>query len=527
MHSYFPLGISCAAIALSDTAHVKFWQRAPQLTREECRAIVYELQQLVRSGYKIVTWNGCGFDFKVLAVESGLFNECGEMAINHIDLMLMVTFNKGWYLGLQKALKGAGLEGKRKVVTLSNGTEITDMDGAQVPKLWAAGEYKAVLSYLSDDVIQTVKLAQVIQIKKAIRWTSNNGIPWIIPVDKLLNVRECFSLPEPDVSWMNNPPTRQQFIEWILNTQVKVKPQEYEQRIRAPIREASDTARAELFKPKVITQTPAKSHLLTNSNPKSLWRRIIESIQRAQHTEIKANKAIWWDGEGANLAKQCNSIGMKFVLIPSGEFEMGSEDDAWERPVHKVKITKPFYLGKYPVTQREWTAIMGNNPSHFKGENLPVEQVSWDDVQEFIRKLNAKEGTHKYRLPSEAEWEYACRAGTTTRYSLGDSESNLSEYAWYDGNSGGKTHPVGQKKPNHWELYDMHGHVWEYVQDTLYDNYNSGPWDGTAREGSSYGRVIRGGCWAVPALYCTSAIRGSTAQNTRYETSSFRLVREV
>ena len=143
-----------------------------------------------------------------------------------------------------------------------------------------------------------------------------------------------------------------------------------------------------------------------------------------------------------------NSIGIKFVLIQPGKFMMGSEEDETEKPVHKVTISKPFYLGVYPVTQKEWKAIMGNNPSYFKGDNLPVETVSWNDVQEFIKKLNEKEGANKYRLPSEGEWEYAARAGTTTRYSFGDEESKLGDYAWYDSNSGSKTHEVGQKNPN-------------------------------------------------------------------------------
>jgi hypothetical protein len=125
------------------------------------------------------------------------------------------------------------------------------------------------------------------------------------------------------------------------------------------------------------------------------------------------------DIEPEKLAKQDNSIGMKFTLIHAGEFYMGSEESDDEEPVHKVKIKNPFYLGTYPVTQREWKAVMRRNPSDVNGDDLPVDNVSWDNVQKFIKKLNEKEGTDKYRLPSEAEWEYACRAGTTTRYSLG------------------------------------------------------------------------------------------------------------
>jgi formylglycine-generating enzyme required for sulfatase activity len=128
-----------------------------------------------------------------------------------------------------------------------------------------------------------------------------------------------------------------------------------------------------------------------------------------------------------------NSIGMEFVLIPAGEFYMGSNDSPGGQPSHKVTIEKEYYLGKYEVTQAQWIQIMGSNPSEYEGDHLPVDSVSWNDAQEFVKKLNAKEGTNKYRLPSEAEWEYACRAGTTTNYSFGDNASKLSEYAWYSG----------------------------------------------------------------------------------------------
>jgi formylglycine-generating enzyme required for sulfatase activity len=203
---------------------------------------------------------------------------------------------------------------------------------------------------------------------------------------------------------------------------------------------------------------------------------------------------------------------MEFVTLLAGEFKMGSPSDeegrySDEGPVHHVNIGNAFYMGKYEVTQKQWREIMGDNPSHFKGDDLPVDKVSWNEVQEFIKKLNEKEGTDKYRLPSEAEWEYACRAGTTTRYSFGDDESELDDYAWYSENSDGKTHPVGQKKPNSWGLYDMHGNVWEWVQDSWHDSYNGAPADGSAWEGDGADRVIRGGCWNDPAGYCRSAAR--------------------
>lgn len=222
-----------------------------------------------------------------------------------------------------------------------------------------------------------------------------------------------------------------------------------------------------------------------------------------------------------------NSIGIEFVLIPAGEFDMGSpwneegRSDS-EGPVHHVKISNAFYMGKYEVTQKQWRDVMGSSPSNFKGDNLPVEQVSWNDVQEFIKKLNGKEGTNKYRLPSEAEWEYATRSGTTTKYSFGDDES-LGDYAWSD-NSGSKTHDVGQKKPNPWGLYDMHGNVWEWVQDNWHDNYNDAPTDGSSWERKNSDRVNRGGGW-YNAGGCRSASRGFNGQDTRSNALGFRLLR--
>ena len=142
---------------------------------------------------------------------------------------------------------------------------------------------------------------------------------------------------------------------------------------------------------------------------------------------------------------------------------MGAENrENDEKPVRKVRISNPFYLGKYPVTQAQWEAVMRTTPSHFKGDpNQPVENVSWYEAQEFLEKLSVREGGKTYHLPTEAEWEYACRAGSTGAYCFGEDEAKLKEYAWYDENSDGRTHTVGQLKPNAWGLYDMRGNVWE------------------------------------------------------------------
>ena len=240
---------------------------------------------------------------------------------------------------------------------------------------------------------------------------------------------------------------------------------------------------------------------------------------------------------------------MEFVEIPAGEFKMGSPKNEIgryfdEEPFHHVTISKPFCMGKYPVTQKQWMEVMDYNPSYFKGDDLPIECVSWNDVQSFIKKLNRIEITNKYRLPSEAEWEYAARAGTTTRYSFGDDvcsyqssrngwirygdDLNLGEYAWFDNNSGDKTHPVGKKKPNPWGLYDMHGNVWEWVQDEWHNDYEGAPIDGSAwGDGVSHNRVIRGGSWLINAKYCRSALRLSSDTYLRSYNLGFRLVKDV
>ena len=224
-----------------------------------------------------------------------------------------------------------------------------------------------------------------------------------------------------------------------------------------------------------------------------------------------------------------NSTGMKLILIPAGEFLMGSENgvDA-EKPVRKVIISKPFYLGKYPVTQAQWEAVMGSNPSRFKGElNRPVETVLWDEAQEFLRKVGTREVGKTYRLPTEAEWEYACRAGSTGAYFFGDDETKLKEYAWYDRNSGRTTHPVGKLKPNPWGLHDMHGNVWEWVQDWYADDYyKQRPNPDRDPQGPESGdlRVLRGGCLGDPQRNARCAFRYWGYPYDRFVIIGFRIV---
>ncbi len=220
--------------------------------------------------------------------------------------------------------------------------------------------------------------------------------------------------------------------------------------------------------------------------------------------------------------------GIEFVYIPAGDFMMGSKENNNEQQVHKVSIKNPFYLGKYPVTQQQWKEVMGNNFSCFKGDTLPVENVSWNDVQEFIKILNEKDGVYKYRLPSEAEWEYASRAGSLTKYSFGDEISKLRFHGWYSDNSSRKTHPVGQKSPNSWGLHDMHGNVWEWVLDNWNENYIGAPSDGSKWEnGSSSYKVGKGGGWGYSANFCRSASRDWYGVNDHGSYLGFRVLREI
>ena len=212
-------------------------------------------------------------------------------------------------------------------------------------------------------------------------------------------------------------------------------------------------------------------------------------------------------------------VTLDLVAIQGGTFWMGSPEGVGEKnehPRHQVTLA-PFLMGKYPVTQAQWQAVMGNNPSKFKGADRPVEQVSWNDCQEFVKTLNANpsysplnQGGQRgvFRLPTEAEWEYACRAGSDTIWHFGNDPTQLGKYAWFSDNSGGETHPVGQKSPNAFGLYDMHGNVWEWCADTWHENYNGAPTDGSAWErGDADWRVLRGGSWYHDAKILRCAVR--------------------
>jgi formylglycine-generating enzyme required for sulfatase activity len=223
-----------------------------------------------------------------------------------------------------------------------------------------------------------------------------------------------------------------------------------------------------------------------------------------------------------------NSMTMKLVLIPAGKFLMGSpireEGRGNDEGQHEVTISKPFYMGVYDVTQEQYEQVMGQNPSHFKGAKNPVEMVSWDEAVEFCKKLSAKTGK-TVQLPTEAQWEYACRAGSKTRFCFGndDMDMGLDEYGWYAGNSSNVTHPVGQKKPNAFGLYDMHGNVFQWCSD-WYGAYPAGGVTDPTGPADGQARVFRGGSWSSNQQGCRSAFRGDNSPDTRLIIYGFRVV---
>jgi formylglycine-generating enzyme required for sulfatase activity len=212
-----------------------------------------------------------------------------------------------------------------------------------------------------------------------------------------------------------------------------------------------------------------------------------------------------------------------------------------EKPQHRVRITKPFYLGKYKVTQEQWQAVMDDgklaslftgirNPSRFKGPTNPVDMVSWQDCQQFLDRLNGRIGAGrvKFQLPTEAQWEYACRAGSTTRYCFGDDAWQLDAYAWYGKNAKGASHPVGEKRSNGWGLHDMYGSQWEWCADWYEQTYYHylpppGGWCDPAGPPKGLYRVIRGGSWGSGDAYCRSAVRGKESPGFRNNGVGFRV----
>ena len=278
-----------------------------------------------------------------------------------------------------------------------------------------------------------------------------------------------------------------------------------------------------------------------NDRPHSIaaWRALLRTDAPAAEGQTDARRARPSDDEVTIISEalapgkpksvqpfRVNGVSFNMIHVEGGTFTMGATpeqgDDAydWEKPAHQVTLSS-YYIGETEVTQALWEAVMGSNPSYFKGSEHPVERVSWDDCQTFIRKLNTLTGK-TFRLPTEAEWEYAARSGKKSQGYKYSGSNTLDNVAWYDDNSGGETHPVKTKSPNELGLYDMSGNVWEWCQDW------SGGYDSSSQKnptGPSTGsaRVSRGGSWYYFARYCRVSFRGNSAPDNRSGSLGFRL----
>ena len=242
-----------------------------------------------------------------------------------------------------------------------------------------------------------------------------------------------------------------------------------------------------------------------------------------------------WAGHVGRPVETTTPLGVRLRLIPPGEFDMGSPPTEAGRnaseALHRVRLTKPFYLAATEITQGQWQAVMGKNPSFFVGESLPVDTVSWDEAAEFCRRLSIREGA-TYRLPTEAEWEYACRAGTPTPFhtgaTLSTSQANYNgQYSYGAGKKGEfreETTPVGTFAPNAWGLHDLHGNVWEWCAD-WYGDYAPGPATDPVGPPAGQTRAVRGGCWINFPAVCRSANRGGTVPGSWNFNFGFRIVR--
>lgn len=221
-----------------------------------------------------------------------------------------------------------------------------------------------------------------------------------------------------------------------------------------------------------------------------------------------------------------NGQRLELVRVPAGEFLMGSPDGEPDRSgdehQHRIRIQRPFWMGKHEVTQAQWRSVMGNNPSESRGDELPVEMVSWNDCVQFLENLNAATGG-AFRLPMEAEWEHACRAGSETAWCCGDAADCLESHAWFLGNSGGAPHPVGTMRPNGFGLHDMHGNVYEWCADRYVRRHGAAAADGE----DPMTHVRRGGSWSVPPKHCRSAFRGNASSEKRRNDAGLRVVMDA
>lgn len=256
---------------------------------------------------------------------------------------------------------------------------------------------------------------------------------------------------------------------------------------------------------------------------------ILSLVSTSIFAEEKAQKPGLGVGSHPGEVRVINLGGdkvMTFVWCPAGTFVMGSPPDEFGRDEderqHRVTLSQGFWLAKHEVTQEQWASVMGNNPSTFRGPQNPVDTVSWDDCQAFIQKLNGQAGISS-RLPTESEWEYGCRAGTTSAYGFGEKRTNVDAYSWFGENGGGTTHPVGKKQANAWGLHDMHGNLWEWCQD-WYGVYPSGAVTDPTGPDTGTARVMRGGSYGGLARRSRSAYRSFETPGRAARFIGFRLL---
>ena len=261
----------------------------------------------------------------------------------------------------------------------------------------------------------------------------------------------------------------------------------------------------------------AAQSTITRNKPKPA----VTKHKPAAKPKAKPKPAPRRNSSTAKLSAELNKLINNMVYVSGGTFIMGGDESSDQTPTHSVTLSS-YYICKYEVTQALWRAVMGSNPSKFKGDNLPVEQVSWNDCQTFINRLNNYTGRN-FRLPTEAEWEFAARGGNYSRHYKYSGSNYISDVAWYCDNSGNRTHPVGTKKANELGLYDMSGNVWEWCSDR-YGSYSSYSQSNPTGATSGFGRVERGGNWCGLARYCCSSHRSYYAPGNSFDDLGLRLV---
>ena len=274
-------------------------------------------------------------------------------------------------------------------------------------------------------------------------------------------------------------------------------------------------------KPTTQQQTQRKPKTTTQSKPKPRSNTPTQTRPQSQPAQGSSSS------QGGNKTFTANGVSFTMIYVQGGTFtmgatsEQGSDVESDEKPAHSVTLSS-YYIGETEVTQALWQAVMGSNPSNFTGDSrLPVEQVSWEDCQTFISRLNSLTGQH-FRLPTEAQWEFAARGGNRSRGYKYSGSNDIGSVAWYTDNSGSKTHPVKTKSPNELGIYDMSGNVWEWCQDWYGDYSSSSLTNPTGASSGSY-RVFRGGCWYYSARFCRSSKRSGNTPSSRFSNLGLRL----